>query len=173
MLITFDTFLTHKYTDYKTLKKERRNIVTHKINFIKYISNNSFEDDFIKKIVSSKLSNFYVFTISNSNSFDINNYIGFLILRKSDIFYDYQSFTIPLFAIYKNAQNKGYGSMMLNELKLLIKSKHNKTCHIYLHAINNTKNFYISNGFNYSNYTDLITTYENIEDHDTILKLVF
>jgi hypothetical protein len=129
MLITFNTFLNHKYKS--NYKKEKRNIIKHKLDFINYISKNIFENDFIKKIVTSKKSFFYVFSINNNNDFfDISNYIGFVILFK----FEHNLYTIPLFAIHNLLRKNGYGTMLLNEIFNKIKNN-SFTSFIYLHAI--------------------------------------
>lgn len=169
MLIKFTDFIKIRIKNY-----DKNKINLYKKKYIQHIIPNYFDEEYIDKIIFDNNNLFYVFIISSDiTTFQKNDDIGFIIIRK--IFHNNykQHFAIPLFAITFSMRKYGYGKLLLDELKLLLLSKKYIRYHLILHSLKNSLNFYLNYGFHVITKNKYLQSIENISKQDFLLEYVF
>ena len=176
MLITFDTYLTHKFGRGQEYKIAKRNRSFHKENFVKSIGGESFREKFVKRVVKHKKDDFYVFShhnLSNNNTFEENNYIGFAIVHQLENETSVVRYVIPILAIHEDVRGSGYGTMMMREIKEKITPKKKKKVELFLHSLPEAIRFYERFGFYETMRREYLLPFENLEETDIVMCYIF
>ena len=176
MLITFDTYLTHKFGNGQEFKIAKRNRSFHKEKFVKSISGESFREKFIKRVVKHKQDDFYVFShnnVSKHDTFEESNYIGFVIVRKLEVEASVVRYVIPILAIHEEVRNSGYGTMMMREIREKITPKKKKKVELFLHSLPGAIRFYERFGFFETIRREYLSPFEDLEETDIVMCYMF
>lgn len=162
MLLSFNDYLSIKFKDKNKIKllKNKRNIFIR--NFCGLINK-----DYIEQISNDKHNKLLLYSINPTPLTHINNEIVGIVIYRIILYTDKLiRIYIPIISIHKHMRNKGYGSIIINEL---IEKFNNKNLEIVLLSLPSSKKFYEKLGFIEKN----IKYIENKEVIDNNIMMVW
>lgn len=173
MILDFDSYIERKYKNVnkRNLKQIKKNKAKHKLSFLKFLSKEDFEDDYMNKIIKCKRNKFYIFSFHGENQdFDRDTCVGCIVLREIYNGEKMKRYAIPLLSIHKDIRGLGYGKLLLDQLFRTIKERNNKKIEIVLHSLPKSVKFYLNYGFLSIERNKFLERVEEIREGDVLLK---